>query len=70
MKHLSVFLLQALLIPFFAVCGIRPVNLTCEYLTDPAVVDVLPPRLSWVNEADSGERGQFQTAYQIRVASS
>lgn len=70
MKHLSVFLLQALLIPFFAVCGIKPVNLTCEYLTDPAVVDVLQPRLSWVNEADSGERGQFQTAYQIRVASS
>lgn len=48
--------------------GLNPVKTTCEYLTNPAVVDVLQPRLAWVNVADAGERGQFQTAWQIRVA--
>lgn len=49
---------------------IAPVNLTCEYLTDPAVVDGPKPRLAWINVASPGERGQKQTAYQVRVASS
>ncbi len=49
---------------------IKPVNLTCEYLENPEVVDVLQPRLSWINVADNGERGQTQTAWQIRVATS
>jgi len=49
---------------------IAPGNLTCEYLVNPPVIDVLNPRLSWVNTAESGVRGQYQTAYQIRVASS
>ncbi|MCC5928098.1 MAG: family 78 glycoside hydrolase catalytic domain [Cyclobacteriaceae bacterium] len=49
--------------------GIHPVRLTCEYLFDPPVVDVKQPRLAWVNIADEGERGQQQTAWQIRVAS-
>lgn len=48
---------------------ITPVNLRCEYLEDPAVIDVLIPRLSWVNIADTGDRGQIQTAWEIRVAS-
>lgn len=47
---------------------IEPVQLTCEYLKDPMVIDVLSPRLSWVNIAGKGERGQFQTAWEIRVA--
>ena len=47
-----------------------PVQLTCEYLEDPAVVDLLHPRLSWINQSVEGERGQVQTAWQIRVASS
>jgi alpha-L-rhamnosidase len=47
----------------------QPVKLTCEYLNNPAVVDVLKPRLSWVNQASSAPHGQQQTAYQIRVAS-
>jgi len=34
------------------------------------VVDVLHPRLAWINQADAGDRGQLQTAYQIRVAGS
>ena len=53
----------------FAAAKIRPVRLTCEYLENPSVVDVLQPRLSWINVADEGERGQLQTAWQVRVAS-
>lgn len=48
---------------------IFPEKLTCEYLVDPPVVDVVRPRLSWVNVAGSNERAQRQTAWQIRVAS-
>lgn len=52
-------------------CGkINPTKLTCEYLENPAVVDVQQPRLAWINIADEGERGQIQSAYQIKVASS
>jgi len=48
---------------------LTPVRLTCEYLHDPQVVDVLNPRLSWINIAGRDERGQIQTAWEIRVAS-
>jgi alpha-L-rhamnosidase len=52
-------------------CGkISPTKLTSEYMENPAVVDVQQPRLAWINIADEGERGQAQTAYQIKVASS
>ncbi|MDR2145511.1 MAG: glycoside hydrolase family 78 protein [Tannerella sp.] len=51
--------------------NIKPVQLTCEYMTDPSVVDATTPRLSWINEAISEKvRGEYQTAYQICVASS
>ena len=49
---------------------ITPVKLTCEYLENPSVVDILNPRLAWINIAGEGERGQSQTAWQIRVATS
>ena len=49
---------------------IRPTDLTCEYVKDPACVDAFQPRLSWVNEAvPSSHKGECQTAYRIRVAS-
>jgi len=48
---------------------ITAVKLTCEYLENPQVVDVARPRLSWINCAEKGERGQKQTAWQIRVSS-
>ncbi len=54
----------------YAAAKIRPVRLTCEYLENPSVVDVSQPRLSWINMADEGERGQLQTAWQVRVAGS
>jgi len=49
---------------------LTPVALTCEYLENPAVVDVLHPRLAWINLAAQGVRGESQTAWQVRVASS
>ena len=48
---------------------ITPTQLTTEYLNNPSVVDVLNPRLSWINQAKEGVRSQSQTAYQVRVAS-
>jgi alpha-L-rhamnosidase len=48
---------------------ITPTRLRCEYLENPPVVDVLNPRLSWVNIARAGDRGQTQTAWEIKVAS-
>jgi len=47
-----------------------PGQLTCEYLENPSVVDETQPRLSWINVAGEGVRGQSQTAWQVRVASS
>ena len=66
---------KLLLILCFLVIGsllvnakINPTQLTCEYLKNPSVVDVQQPRLAWINVAGDGERGQLQTAFQIRVA--
>jgi len=44
------------------------VQLTCEYAVNPLGVDVTQPRFGWVLESD--QRGQAQSAYQVRVASS
>lgn len=49
---------------------IHPEQLTCEYLHDPGVVDVLQPRFSWINIGTPGIRGEEQKAWEIRVASS
>jgi alpha-L-rhamnosidase len=49
--------------------GISPSRLMCEYLIDPQVVDIANPRLSWINIAGEEDRGQRQTAWQVRVAS-
>ncbi len=53
---------------FQARSGIKPVRLQCENLDNPQVIDILKPRLSWVNVAGEGERGQIQTAWELRVA--
>ncbi len=70
MKHLifsTLFIFISVLISFGK---ITPTKLTCEYLQNPPVVDVMQPRLAWINIAGEGERGQTQTAWQIRVATS
>ncbi len=70
MKQL--FLLSIFAFTFFnySVAKIKPTQLTCEYLQNPSVVDVLQPRLAWINIAEENERGQAQTAWQVRVAGS
>jgi len=55
------------------ICGLvkreyAPTNLRCEYMLNPLGIDVFFPRFSW--ELNHSERGQFQTAYQVLVASS
>lgn len=51
--------------------GIVPVDLRCESLSSPLGLSETSPRLGWQDVATvPGERGQFQTAYQIQVASS
>ncbi len=49
---------------------LRPVDLRCEYLTNPVGVDEHAPRLSWQVAGDSAVRGQVQRGYRILVASS
>lgn len=43
-------------------------SLTCEYLDNPLVIDVIQPRLSWKLVSD--EQNKTQSAYRILVASS
>jgi alpha-L-rhamnosidase len=71
MKKLT--FLNFLLLVFISSVGmaqITPTRLRCEYLENPPVVDVLNPRLSWINVAKGEDRGQSQTAWEIKVASS
>lgn len=51
----------------FAEVGVTPIHLRCEYKSNP-VIDISNPRLSWI--LISKDKGQYQTAYQILVASS
>ena len=46
--------------------SLMPSQLRCEHLENPLAIEVPAPRLSWKLESD--ERGQRQTAYRIRVA--
>src|SRR5579872_1477821 len=47
--------------------GLSPVELRCEYRTDPRGIDEVHPRLCW--RVESNKRGQEQKAYRIIVAS-
>jgi alpha-L-rhamnosidase len=46
----------------------KPIELRCEYETNPLGIDVARPRLSW--KLDDARRGAAQSAYQVLVASS
>ncbi len=49
--------------------SVTPVNLLCEYLTNPTGLDVRHPRFSWILQArNDSEYGQRQSAYRIRVS--
>ncbi|MGV8093046.1 MAG: family 78 glycoside hydrolase catalytic domain [Mangrovibacterium sp.] len=48
-----------------------PIRLTCEYLTNPAGLDVTHPRFSWILQStNKSAYGQRQTAYRILVSNS
>jgi alpha-L-rhamnosidase len=68
-KQLTILLL---LVSFAGIlkASIAPVRLTCENLKNPLAIDVVRPGLSWINLAEENERGQFQSAWEIRVAGS
>lgn len=69
MKKPALSILLALIANIAFSQAITPSKLTCEYLVNPAVVDVMQPRLSWINKATDNNRGHSQTAWQIAVAS-
>lgn len=46
---------------------IKVTQLRCEYLVNPLGIDEKKPRLSWIIE--SNRRGMYQSAWQVRVAS-
>ena len=69
MKSYFYLLILIFLISCSGASGIKPTKLTCEYLENPAVVDVKSPRLSWINISEEGLRDQKQSAWQVRVAS-
>lgn len=51
--------------------SVTPVNLLCEYLTNPTGLDVQHPRFSWILRARrERDYDQRQTAYRILVCSS
>ncbi len=71
MKRYLVFLLLCSGLACATLAQYRVCRLTVEHMADPMVVDVLRPRLSWVNEVtDPTVRGESQTAYRVVVASS
>ncbi len=48
--------------------GLEVLGLRCEYRANPLGIDELHPRLIW--RLNSAENGQFQSAYQILIATS
>jgi alpha-L-rhamnosidase len=64
MKQIYVFAIF-LMLTFVLDAKIIPEKLTCEYLKDPLVIDVLNPRLSWINVASENIRGEVQTAWEM-----
>lgn len=62
---------MVLLVGGTAFAGIQPADLRCEAKVNPLGLSETSPRLSWQDAATvPGERGQYQTAYRIQVASS
>jgi alpha-L-rhamnosidase len=52
------------------VSGITPIELTCESQANPRGIDNIHPLLSWILKANNKQRGQYQKAYRIQVATS
>ncbi|MDE7396352.1 MAG: alpha-L-rhamnosidase N-terminal domain-containing protein, partial [Muribaculum sp.] len=70
MKFLKTSIITLSIATTSAAMAMKPVDLRCEYTTDPIAVQVDgTPRLSWVVDGE-GNRGVKQTAYRILAASS
>ena len=68
---ITLLLLPMCLSAGYSQSSIVPVDLTCEYRTDPVGLDVPRPRLGWVlKAADDTRHGQRQSAYRIFVSHS
>jgi alpha-L-rhamnosidase len=67
LRSYSVFLSFLIFAVSVNAANLTATNLKCEYRAYPLGIDTPHPRLSWVLE--SNQRGQVQSAYQIRVAS-
>jgi alpha-L-rhamnosidase len=79
---LALAFLGFVVLPAGASIPLQPIELRCEYLTNPMGIDVVQPRLSWVLTLppatalgrlftrQNETRGRQQTAYRILVASS
>ncbi len=67
-RYFFALICSLILFPARSEAGIHPTSLKCENLGNPQVIDIVKPRLSWVNVAGEDERGQVQTAWEIRVA--
>jgi len=52
----------------WAASSIMPLDLRCEYATNPLGIETAAPRLSW--RLHSSGRDEMQSAYQVLVASS
>ncbi len=69
-KHIQTLLAIIFLVGFGlpVSADIRPAGLTCEYTEKPLGIDIVAPVLGWKLQSD--ERAQYQTAYEIMVATS
>ena len=66
-SYLGAVILLFLIVPSVAEAQqLHPEELCCEYLDDPAGIDVPRPRFSWALR--SSQRGVSQSAYQVLVA--
>jgi alpha-L-rhamnosidase len=66
---MSKFLFSLTIILFFtlpAIAGLYPVNLKCEYLTEPLGIDNSTPQFSW--QFSGSARNQFQRSYELIVS--
>ena len=70
MKYLKKYIVSLLLLVFAVglFANLQPGHLKCEYLSNPEGIDMQAPRFFW--KLTSNEDAQYQTAYQILVATS
>ena len=53
----------------YASTGLMVAELTCEYQKNPLGIGTITPRLGWILSDERSDRGQYQTAFCVQVAS-